>query len=235
MKNTKIFIQFIPIIIIFMLLRYSKQFVNFSFTILGKLIAIMIIIFYSYNDIILGLCVCGLVILYYQSDYVENMLNIDDYLDMNDVVNLDFDDLLTNDDVYNNVNNDYLDDGLYLVPNSENTKFKTSKKIQKNKKIKNHKRDMQSKCENMQNYLNNDNENMAKKDLISRFIQDNCVKGELKYKDMTVKKDMIEHIFQEISFDTDQPCNPCSMKCNYSIIEGKMKSEEKMKPISTSQ
>jgi hypothetical protein len=230
MKKTKIFIQFIPIIIIFMLLSYSKQFVNFSFTILGKLIAIMIIIFYSYNDIILGLCVCGLVILYYQSDYVENMLNMDDYFDMNDVLNYDLDNMLTNDNIEdNNVNNDYIDDGLYLVPNSENTKFKNSKKI------KNHKRDTRSKCENMQNYLNTDNGNMVKNDLISRFIKDNCVKGELKYKDMTVKKDMIEHIFQEISFNTDQPCNPCSMKCNYSIIEGKIKSEEKMKPISTSQ
>ena len=86
MKNTNIIIQFIPIVIIFTLLKFSKDFVDFSFTILGKLLAILTIIFYSCFDIIVGLCVCGLVILYYQSDYVENMLNIGDVSDLNDIV-----------------------------------------------------------------------------------------------------------------------------------------------------
>ena len=66
-------LQFIPIIILFLLLSYPEQFVLFSNLSFGRLIVVLIIIFYSSLDKYLGLFVCGLVILFYQSDYVENM------------------------------------------------------------------------------------------------------------------------------------------------------------------
>jgi hypothetical protein len=66
-------LQFIPIIILFLLLSYPEQFVLFSNLSFGRLIAVLIIIFYSSLDKYMGLFVCGLVILFYQSDYVENM------------------------------------------------------------------------------------------------------------------------------------------------------------------
>ena len=80
MKSIELISQFIPIIIIFTLITYSKPFVRFSYSILGKLFAILMVIFYTYLDKVVGLCVCGLVILYYQSDFCESMLNIDDEL-----------------------------------------------------------------------------------------------------------------------------------------------------------
>jgi len=212
MKNTEIIIQFIPIIIIFTLLKFSKDFVNFSFTILGKLIAILIIIFYSAIDIMVGLCVCGLVILYYQSDYVENMLNISDVLEVNDVIpsisglEIDYD------------ATGIPDDGMYLVPMATNTDNKRKRQIKRKQTCKN-------KCEGMTNY---------KPDLIDQFKKENCVGGDLKYKDMTVKNDMAEHVFSELAFN-NKPCNACDNTCKYSIIEGKIKTEEKMTPISTSQ
>lgn len=211
MKSTNIIIQFIPILIIFTLLKFSKDFVNFSFTILGKLLAILIIIFYSTIDIMVGLCVCGLVILYYQSDYVENMLNISDVLEIDDIIDmpgLEID--------YNAVG--IPDDGMYLVPMATTNAIKKERQIKRKQTCKN-------KCEGMTNY---------KPDLIDQFKKDNCVGGELKYKDMSVKNDMAEHVFPELKFD-NSPCNPCNNTCKYSIIEGKLKTEEKMTPISTSQ
>lgn len=71
------FAIFIPIIFLFLLLAYSKEISLFSRTILGKLMIISIIIFYTSVDKMMGLFICLLVILYYQSDYYENMLNID--------------------------------------------------------------------------------------------------------------------------------------------------------------
>lgn len=72
--------QFIPIIITLLLLSYSKDFVQFSYSSLGKLIAIALILFYTYLDKYLGGVICLMIIVYYQSDYVENMLNTDDIM-----------------------------------------------------------------------------------------------------------------------------------------------------------
>ena len=70
--------QFIPIIIMFLLLSYPKNIIKLSHSILGRLIAVSIIIYYSSLDKYLGLLVCGLVIFYYQMDYVEGFEN-DEY------------------------------------------------------------------------------------------------------------------------------------------------------------
>jgi hypothetical protein len=167
-----------------------------------------------------GLCVCGLVILYYQSDYVENMLNISDVLEVNDVVpnisGLEF----------NYDTHGIPDDGMYLVPMAVNNDIKKSR--QRQLKGKQRCRSKCNNCEGMINYSDN------KPDLIQQFKKENCVGGELKFKDMTVKNDMAEHVFSELAF-VNRPCNACTNTCKYSIIEGKIKTEEKMTPISTSQ
>ena len=73
----KIITQFIHIIVLFLLLSYSKEFIEFSDTILGKLFAVVVVMYYTILDVKIGLLVCSLVVYYYQSDVVENMLNID--------------------------------------------------------------------------------------------------------------------------------------------------------------
>jgi hypothetical protein len=65
--------EFIPIILIFLFLSKNKEFFQFSRTIPGKLVAVGLIVFYALTDKILGLLVCGLVILFYQSDNIESM------------------------------------------------------------------------------------------------------------------------------------------------------------------
>lgn len=107
MKSIELISQFIPIIIIFTLFTYSKPFVRFSYSILGKLFAILMVIFYTYLDKVVGLCVCGLVILYYQSDFCESMLNIDDEL-LNDLPDDYPDDATT-----------HVDDYVFLQPDKK--------------------------------------------------------------------------------------------------------------------
>ena len=77
----KILSQFIPILILFLLLAYSQDFVSFSYTILGKLLAICIIIYYTILDKKIGLLVCALIIYYYQNEVIENMLNMDSIME----------------------------------------------------------------------------------------------------------------------------------------------------------
>lgn len=67
----KIVINFLPIVLIFLLATYTPEFAAFSQTALGRLLAIFLILFYLKLDFLTGLFVCVLIILYYQTDYVE--------------------------------------------------------------------------------------------------------------------------------------------------------------------
>lgn len=74
--------QFIPIVAIYALLSRYKGCTDFSQTVLGKLLAIGIIVFYSVLDRTIGLLVCALVIVFYQTDCTENMLNQEAFHDI---------------------------------------------------------------------------------------------------------------------------------------------------------
>lgn len=71
----QIFIEFIPIILIFLALTYTEKMIEWSNTGLGKLVIILIILFYAFIDKLYGILVCLLFILFYQSDYYCNVLN----------------------------------------------------------------------------------------------------------------------------------------------------------------
>jgi len=58
--------------------RYSPtKFVNYSNSVLGKLLAISAIFMYLNVNYLYGVLACLLVILYYQSDYFENMTTLE--------------------------------------------------------------------------------------------------------------------------------------------------------------
>ena len=71
--------QFVPIIIVYLLLSRYLGCVWFSHSILGKIMASILILFYTSIDKALGLFVCALIILFYQLDSVENMLNAEGF------------------------------------------------------------------------------------------------------------------------------------------------------------
>ena len=176
MDFNKTALQFIPILLVFLLLTYSKPIAIFSHTILGKLFAIALIIYYTTFDKVVGLFICALVIFYYQMDYVESMINVDIGL---------FSPVATNME-------DSIDD-MYIggIPLRSIEPFSQAQ---------------------------------------SDFRSQNCSKGVLKYKDMTVRDEMAGHVFQEIEFNTDSRCNVCSDSCSFSIIESRLNNESEMKP-----
>lgn len=78
----KVIIEFIPIVLLLLLLTYSKTFTNVSKTHLGKLFAVIIIIFYARFDKYIGLLVCTLIILYYQKiDTLKENMDMNEDLD----------------------------------------------------------------------------------------------------------------------------------------------------------
>jgi hypothetical protein len=50
-----------------------------------------------------------------------------------------------------------------------------------------------------------------------KFIQQHCEHQSLKYKNQPVRPDMTEHIFTEIEFANDTPCNVCSKGCPFVV------------------
>jgi hypothetical protein len=180
--------------------------------------AILLILCYAGLDIVIGLCVCGLVILYYDSDHTENMLNIDEVVFgetealIDEIQLIDLDEMQIDSDLYDT--NDIVgDDGMYLLPIQSDVKTNTRFTKEKHRR----------KCKEKMTAI------ASAKD---KFRKDNCFNGELKYKGIPVKKDIAEHIFPELKINHES-CNPCNRGCEFSIIEEKLRIEEKMIPIST--
>ena len=70
-KNNSVVMQFIPIMLILGYTSYRYEFVKLSYSILGKLFAVMLIFYYTRIDFIYGTICCILVILYYQQTEME--------------------------------------------------------------------------------------------------------------------------------------------------------------------
>jgi hypothetical protein len=196
--------QFIPIIIIFILLSHPESVAKFSHSILGKFIAVSIIIYYSSLNKYLGILVCGLVIFYYQTDYVESF------------------DLLKKEGLENTYQNPFIDNTsinnvIETTGNNISTLLNNSYK--------------------QFTYYTDLYKDVPKPKVSSpsetEFRKEYCdEKGNLTYKNSIINLEMISFLFPELKFDKDK-CNPCSNTCKFSIIESKLVTQEKMKPIST--
>ena len=81
-----VLIEFIPILLLFFFVSYTDNFIKLSNTVLGRLFAVVIILFYISFDLMHGLLACAIIVLFYQSDIVENMLNreVDGFVPMED-------------------------------------------------------------------------------------------------------------------------------------------------------
>tara|TARA_B110000285_G_scaffold177460_1_gene199331 strand:+ start:4348 stop:5052 length:705 start_codon:yes stop_codon:yes gene_type:complete len=208
--------QFIPIIVIITLLSYSNEFVNMSNTILGKIFAICIVLFYTSLDKYMGLVLCLLVIVYYQSDFVENMLNTDDMMDK-----------------------------LFENFEASKTEA-LSNPTQGDKQIQDGDKKKSQLQENMSSLSDvyaadtqedeDDDEEPGKEGMetrkegmatVSDFRKQNCKGKKLLSKGSEVKPDMVKHIFPNVEF-TNHTCNVCDDSCNFSIIENRLKTEKEL-------
>jgi hypothetical protein len=75
----KIIKNFIPIVILFLFIFHSNEFIKYSDTVLGKLLAVLIIIYYTTIDTLIGLFVCVIIILFYQTIHCKGLDNIENY------------------------------------------------------------------------------------------------------------------------------------------------------------
>jgi hypothetical protein len=192
--------QFIPIVVIYLLLSQYKGCMLFSHTIFGKLLAVFLILFYVSIDKIVGLFVCALLMLFYQMDCVEISLN-------NEAFN----------DIKGQTTQEMLEEKRPPPPEYKETK--TAKPSNKE--------DIET-FENYNTTYGSDETFKVNETVQNTFRQQNCNKGLLKYKNMAVNNEMASHVFPEVTFK-EEHCNVCNPTCKFSIIEAKFKAETKIK------
>jgi hypothetical protein len=197
MKN-QLILNFLPIILIFLLVSYTDIFAQISTTILGKLVAILLIIFYIKQDKMLGLFVCLLVILFYQSDFVNSF----------DWLNKSVQPIVQNsklspkviDPIFENMET-LADNGLGL-----DNAYPLSVHKEGSQKV-------------------NINANMEGKK--SEFRKTYCKKGHLIHKGQNISNENAEHIFPEIKHSNEHhKCNLCDNTCDFSFVNNKIDTEE---------
>lgn len=113
----EILAPFLPIILLFLFLSNSTGFLQFSKTIIGRIVAVAIIIFYTIIDKYIGLLVCGMAILFYKTMNIEGMDLFDTGMDLDQ-------ELDTN-------NSAVADDGEYIYMNDTSTSQKKGRLLPK--------------------------------------------------------------------------------------------------------
>jgi hypothetical protein len=74
-RTVQLLIDFIPIILVYLFASQPREMILFSDSSLGRFIAVAIILFYASIAPVYGFFICAIIVLYYQTDMVEHMLN----------------------------------------------------------------------------------------------------------------------------------------------------------------
>ena len=192
MKKTnylKLVVNFVPIILLFLLVTYTPEFVKFSHTILGKAFAVILILFYVKLDFILGLFVCALVIFYYQTDYVESFNN------------------MLNEGFTEEMDEEKQESGEQEAEEAEEGKEDKDKSTESTEAFE-RLEDAYPLTPTSEITYNKNSDN---------FRKTHCKKGHLIHKGQIVKPEMAEHVFPNVEQSDFNKCNICDPSCNFEI------------------
>lgn len=242
----KLCIDFIPILLIYVFAVYTKDAVLLSNTSLGKLLAISIIVFYTSINTVYGIFVCLLILVYYQTDFVEEILNMErgewmenQMAEMNALISTKYGDPLTGVELNGDANgrttivdigkNAGLGGVLGTTPSKHEDKRATDKLAEG---FRSNDPDIYAYVP-VRSPLSQAEDVLDKKDkkaeLMAIFRKDHCENGILMNRGLEVNSEMSDHIFREIKFeDESKKCNPCDPSCRFSIIEEKIKVETEL-------
>ena len=186
-----------------MLLSYSREFVEFSQTMLGKITGVAIVMFYTHLDKYIGLVLCLILIIYYQSDFVENRLNTDNIMNK----------------MFENFEQQKVKEVKEKMSTIEEVKPKQSPLSESMSTI--------TDVYPVKTLGKDEDEDAEGMNVINKFRQDNCKGTQITYKHEPVKPDTTGHIFPNLKFNHDK-CNPCESGCDFSIIENRLTAEKEL-------
>jgi len=257
-------LNFLPMVLLYLIATYSPQVARISHTVLGKVVAIGLIVLYSFFDIVSGLLVCALIIFYYQTDYVESFTNEDGQEEVNEEPDDEqmeeeqteeeqTEEQQTEEEQTEEEQQQTEEEEQTEVPDEQKEPFTTVvknevlivgkiKKTQVNK-VKGHKEVLSSGPGEELKYaypLEPTITKNANDKAIADFRKKHCSKGHLMHKGQVVKPESAEHIFPEINQDDFHKCNVCDPNCRFDLINNQseklLKAEENLiKPKSSNE
>jgi len=239
--NDDLYFIFVPIVLLYMFLAYTKDTILFSNTPVGKFIAICIIAYYTNVNILYGVFVCMLILVYYQTDLVEDILHMEhsDFIEsrlteMNAEIQHNWGEpqwALSFDGKPSPV----IPRTPTLVPRYG---VLTEEESPKSKSLY---EGFQSGSPDIYSYRSSQHSSNGgripdqpdkKEELMAMFRKEHCVNGALEHKGMAINPEMTEHVFREFKPDNEwQRCNPCDSTCSFSIIEERIQTEVAVKPV----
>ena len=204
--------QFIPILLILAYATYRYEFTKLSHSVLGKLFAVMLILYYTRMDVVYGTICCIIAIWYYQRTEIEGMEGVSE--DISQGLDKGFGQGLTEEsdkkeEKEKENTEEPMEDGTNMPNLEESSNLEGFELFEKTPSI-----------------ISIDQFNVAK----DEFIKEKCKNGVLMYKDFPVKSEMADHVYSEIKYSGKNKCNPCDRTCNYNIIEAKLETEKKLLP-----
>jgi hypothetical protein len=252
MNIRQLFVDFIPIILVYVFISYPEDAVLLSGSSLGKFAAICIISFYTLVKPIYGVFVCVLVLVYYQTDFVEEILNIERgewietrLMEMNSEFAKNYDESLWgNADGRTTIAEIELPKQIPPANSSElrSPEFPRIPSATRQEYFTTPEKRMEGFClhdpelysyvpvRSYRSVAEDVIENKDKKtELMAIFRKENCVNEKLMHKGIEVHPEMSDHIFREIKHDDEfNKCNPCISSCSFSIIEEKLRVESEL-------
>ena len=234
-EDNKFVMQFIPIVLMLLFSLYAQRFIEVANSVLGKLLAVVVIIFYTKLNILYGVCACVIIILFYQLTATSNATNVNAIEGMKNpkktkksikkpsvtppvvtpLAAVAGTAAITGEEDLD------VEDGTNLPDKNDLDMDNDANDVDESN-------DMDTEgfesYKNLYPVINIEDFNAAKKE----FIKEKCRNGVIMYKDMPVKPEMVDHVFSEVNFTTDTKCNPCDRTCAYSIIENKLATEEEL-------
>jgi hypothetical protein len=193
--------QYLLILLLILYLLFPTDFILQSNTILGKLFSIFIIIVYTNVHYLYGIIVCLFVIFYYQSDYLYNVIQSENFQPPS---------LQNKKETMISQINPVFTSSSTLENIVENNKIENTG-LELNKAYSKEKIPIQSESETI-------------------FRNQQCNENlELTYKKQIIhNKDRIPNIFPELQFvDNDKPCNPCDLSCPF-VIKSSLELKERI-------
>lgn len=204
-----VLIEFIPIILLFLYVSYTTPFIIISHSILGKILAITIIVYYTSVDQVYGLLSCLLIIWYYELEHVNEL---------------------------NTLYYDKLYEGLSLIQYSyDNTSnFKIPMKMSTPSAIENITYPKNIKIPDLipKNTIENFDAASYTKTFTNpnkktEFTEKHCNHGQLKHLGENVKPDCADHVYPELIF-YNKKCNVCDKSCVFSVLDTERLNNEEL-------
>ena len=200
--ESSIFAEIIPVILILHFALYPQSMVTIAHTYLGRFIAIALIVWYTSVNVLYGLFMCLMVILFYQLDYVESFTSVSHDVKASKPA-------VTKSRPKNSVK----DVGVWniLEENMDSKPEPVGVGVDVN-------------VESFSEYTNV-SAGAGVNSSANEFRSKNCKNSQLVYKEFPIKTEMAQHVFPEIVYE-GEICNLCDPNCAFSVSLNKIKTEE---------